>query len=107
MSRTSSAPAQQAASILNFIGGEFVAATSAKTFDKRSPVDPVSKPRHGAIFHHDGRFESRRHRVVLRLQTPEGCRYVVFYGHVRSLARDAQRLRISRARRAPRPGRDA
>ncbi|OGA26347.1 MAG: 2-hydroxymuconic semialdehyde dehydrogenase [Betaproteobacteria bacterium RIFCSPLOWO2_02_FULL_65_24] len=39
MSRISSAPAQQAASIRNFIDGEFVAATSGKTFDKRSPVD--------------------------------------------------------------------
>jgi len=39
MSRISSAPAQQAASILNFIGGEFVAAGSGKTFENRSPVD--------------------------------------------------------------------
>ena len=39
MSRISSAPAQQAASILNFIGGEFVTAGSGKTFENRSPVD--------------------------------------------------------------------
>ncbi|MBI5911773.1 MAG: 2-hydroxymuconic semialdehyde dehydrogenase [Betaproteobacteria bacterium] len=32
-------PSQKVATIFNFIGGEFVAATSGKTFDKRSPVD--------------------------------------------------------------------
>jgi len=39
MSRTSAAPAQQAATRLNFIDGEFVAASSGKTFENRSPVD--------------------------------------------------------------------
>ena len=39
MNQISRPPAQQAASILNFIGGEFVAAGSGKTFENRSPVD--------------------------------------------------------------------
>ncbi len=39
MSRTTAAPAQQAANRLNFINGEFVAAASGKTFENRSPVD--------------------------------------------------------------------
>ena len=34
-----SAPQQQIASTLNFIGGEFVAAASGKVFENRSPVD--------------------------------------------------------------------
>ena len=39
MSRTSASSAQPAATRLNFIGGEFVAAASGKTFENRSPVD--------------------------------------------------------------------
>jgi aminomuconate-semialdehyde/2-hydroxymuconate-6-semialdehyde dehydrogenase len=39
MSRNSASPVQTAANRLNFIGGEFVAAASGKTFDNRSPVD--------------------------------------------------------------------
>ena len=38
MNRNAAAPAQPA-TILNFIGGEFVAARSGKTFANRSPVD--------------------------------------------------------------------
>jgi aminomuconate-semialdehyde/2-hydroxymuconate-6-semialdehyde dehydrogenase len=39
MSQVSRLPASQAASILNFIDGQFVGAQSGKTFENRSPVD--------------------------------------------------------------------
>ena len=46
MSQPAKAPVRKAEpKILNFIGGEFVAAQSGKTFANRSPVDVASRLR--------------------------------------------------------------